>query len=106
MSCRLFPEAIGGLDELELLRRMRQSGGAASLMRGDGTALGWFVVTNVRELHTSLGPNGVGRMVDVEISLKRTYKPTPAEYFQPTVAGLWDYNASQVLKNTWGQEPG
>lgn len=105
MSCRIFPEAVGGLDEMDLLRRMRQSGGPAALMRGDGEAMGWFVVTNVRELHTYLQANGVGRMVDVEISLQRAYKPTAAEYQQPAIAGMWDYNASQVLKNTWGQEP-
>ena len=105
MSCRLFPEALGGLDELELLRRMRQSGGAAALMRVDGVTLGWLVLTNFRELHTFLAGNGVGRVVDVEISLQRAYKPTTSEYFRPTVAGMWNYNAAQILQNTWGQDP-
>lgn len=75
ISARLFPAKLGGLDGLSRLNAMRQSGSPQYLMRGDGRPLGWFVVENVREHSEYLDAKGVGQVIDVEISLKRSDAP-------------------------------
>jgi phage protein U len=87
LSGKLFPIAIGGLDELELLKQMRVSGKPQYLMRGDGTPQGWFAITHVSSRSSFLGRQGVGRQIDVSISLTRSQKPSAQSFFS-LVAGL------------------
>jgi Phage protein U len=81
LSCRLFPEKLGGLDELALLEQMRAAGLPQHLMRGDGTPVGWFVIEGASERSTYLDGHGVGRVVEVTISLRRAPKPAAASFF-------------------------
>ena len=81
ISGRLFPHDLGGLTELELLRQMRASGKPQYLMRGDGRALGWWAITTVDASHTYLDGKGVGKQIDVSISLRRAQTPGAASFF-------------------------
>jgi len=87
LSGRLFPMSLGGLDELELLTQMRVSGKPQYLMRGDGTPRGWWVITNVNTRSAYLGRVGIGKQIDVSISLIRAQKPAAQSFFS-LVAGL------------------
>lgn len=71
ISCRLFPERFGGMSSVEGLQKQRQSGRAFPFMRGDGRALGWYAIERISQKDTYLGPKGVGRVVEVDIELKR-----------------------------------
>lgn len=87
ISGKLFPHELGGLTELELLRQMRASGKPQYLMRGDGRALGWWAITSVGASHSYLDRKGVGRQIDVNISLRRAQTPSAASFFS-LMAGL------------------
>lgn len=78
----IFPETLGGLDGLALLDAMRSAGTAQVLVRGDGAALGWFLIERVRETGTHLDARGVGRQIDVTIDLVRDDAPAPAAYLE------------------------
>ena len=88
LSGRLFPYELGGLDELALLEQMRASGRPQYLMRGDGRPLGWFAIQSVSARSSYLGRHGVGRQVDVSISLRRASAPPATAYFS-LVASLF-----------------
>jgi len=72
---QLLPARIGGLAELEALRALMNQGAASPVMRGDGTRLGSYMITGLRENHRHLLRDGVGAVVKVSISLKKV----PAE---------------------------
>lgn len=103
---RLFPEALGGLDEMKLLHRMRISGVAQHLMRGDGEAMGWFLIEKVVERSTYLNGVGVPRMIEFDIEMRRTWRPTPEQYHAglQAVADGWP-SPREVRANTWGEDP-
>jgi phage tail protein len=67
----LFPERLGGLSTLDTLQSQKQSGRAYPFMRGDGRALGHFVIERVHERSTYIGADGVGRVIEVDIEIKR-----------------------------------
>lgn len=75
ITVKLFPEKLGGLGSLAQLNAVRKSGVAQYLMRGDGVPLGWFVVQSVSERSSYLDQHGVGRVIEVEISLRRADAP-------------------------------
>lgn len=81
ISVKLFPFHFGGLDEIEILDDIRKAGKPQYYMRGDGTAMGWFVLETMSESSSSIGPGGVGREVDVELSLKRCDPPGEADFY-------------------------
>lgn len=72
ITCRLFPAKFGGLSSLEGLHKQRASGKPQPFMRGDGANMGWFVIERIAERDTYIGPQGVGQVVEVDISLKRS----------------------------------
>jgi phage protein U len=78
---RLFPEKFGGLGSIASLHAMRRSGQAQFFMRGDGTPMGWVVIERVNEKSTYLGRDGVGRVIEFEVSLKRSNGPNAAGMF-------------------------
>jgi len=75
---RLFPRRWGGLTSLELLELMRVGQEPHILVRGDGTNMGWWVVTRYNEKHTYLGRTGVGGVIEYEVSLKKSPQPPSA----------------------------
>lgn len=78
MRGKVFPLAIGGLTELEVLDLMRKHGIAAPLARGDGAKLGWFVLETLHRIHKSLAPQGFGREIEFEALFTRVPVPNPA----------------------------
>lgn len=87
LSGRLFPHEFGGLSELDVLQQMRSSGKPQYLMRGDGRPLGWFAILTVDAKSSFLDRKGVGRRVDVSISLRRAQTPSAQSFFS-LMAGL------------------
>lgn len=77
---KLFPAALGGLDEWDALQQLRKSGAAQHLMRGDGRAMGWFLIFTLRETDRYLDRHGVGQVVEFEISLREGATPPAGEY--------------------------
>ncbi|PPQ37064.1 hypothetical protein SAMN06265338_11517 [Rhodoblastus acidophilus] len=72
LECRLFPHRFGGLSGLSVLDGMRASGQPQILVRGDGLNRGWFLIEKVKETNAFLTREGVGRQIDVSISLIRS----------------------------------
>ncbi len=89
LTGRLFPEALGGMDDMKKLHDQRVAGKALPFMRGDGEPMGWVVITVVAEKSSQLGADGVGRVVEVAISVKRT-DPPQKEQVHSSVAGVTD----------------
>lgn len=88
VSGKLFPERFGGMSALEILNLARASGTPQWLMRGDGGLMGWVVIESVKERSSFLDANGVGRVIDVDISLRRVGIPLAAAFFS-ALAGLF-----------------
>lgn len=82
---RLFPEKFGGLSDLATMHGMRRSGVPQFYMRGDGVPMGWVVIERVTEKSTYIGPDGVGRVIEFEMSLKRSDGPSAAGIFNALV---------------------
>lgn len=77
LSGQLLPERLpGGMETHDVLHRMREAGEAQMVMRGDGALLGWFVISKASEKETFLGLNGVGRVAEISITLKRDGPPS------------------------------
>ncbi|MFI5411285.1 phage tail protein [Kaistia sp. UC242_56] len=81
LTVKLLPYEFGGLDGLSNLAAMRQSGIAQYFMRGDGVPMGWFVIEKVSERSSYLSAQGIGRVVDVDISIKRADAPVGSDFF-------------------------
>lgn len=80
LSAKLFPAKLGGLAELDNLHAIRTSGLPQYVMRGDGTPLGWFVLAELSENSTHLDGRGVGQVIEINITLKRTDGPQDADF--------------------------
>jgi phage protein U len=81
ISARLFPHRFGGLGDLKKLYQARTAGKPLYMMRGDGSQMGWVVIDRVSETSTYLDGNGVGRVIDVEISVRRTTRPNSGSFY-------------------------
>lgn len=81
IKAKLFPHRFGGLNDLKKLYQMRAAGKPVYLMRGDGRQMGWVVIETVTERSTYLDRDGVGKIIDVDISVKRSSKPSGGSYF-------------------------
>lgn len=88
VSGKLFPEKFGGLSSLEVLNLARASGTPQWLMRGDGGMMGWVVIESVKERSSFLDADGVGRVIEVDISLRRVGIPLAAAFFS-ALSGLF-----------------
>lgn len=80
LAVKLFPSKFGGLSSLSSFDTMRQSGTPFVLARGDGANLGWFVVASAREKSSYLDGRGVGRVIEVDLTLKRADAPSTGGY--------------------------
>ena len=88
IKARIFPRRFGGLEDLKKLAAARASGRPQYLMRGDGAQMGWVVIERVQERSTYLDPKGVGQMIEVDISVKRSAKPSNGSFFS-LLSGLF-----------------
>lgn len=80
IRARLLPRRFGGEGNLELLGLMRASGLPQYMLRGDGRLMGWVVLTDVSERSSYLDADGVGQVIEVDLSLRRAQRPTMNGY--------------------------
>ena len=81
IRARIFPHRFGGLGDLKKLYQARAAGRPLYLMRGDGAQMGWVVIDKVSERSSYLDPRGIGKMIDVDISVRRSAKPSNGSFF-------------------------
>ena len=81
ITARIFPHRFGGLEDLKTLYQARAAGRPLYLMRGDGAQMGWVVIEKVAERSSYLDTNGIGRVVDVDITVRRAAKPSDGSFF-------------------------
>jgi len=62
---------LDGSEELEQLHGAREAGAPIYVMRGDGAALGWFVVDAITERHEMLRRDGVGMVIRHEVRMTK-----------------------------------
>lgn len=87
LSGRLFPHQLGGLNEVDQLQQMRRSGKPQFVMRGDGKPFGWYAITAVSLRSSYLDAQGVGKLIEVSISMRRAQAPSAQSFFS-LMAGL------------------
>ncbi|MCA1776035.1 MAG: phage tail tape measure protein [Loktanella sp.] len=78
---KIFPFKFGGLDDLERLRQARKSGLPQYMMRGDGSLMGWVAILSVKEASTYLSATGIGKVIEVDISVRRSDAPRDGSFF-------------------------
>ena len=81
ITARIFPHRFGGLDDLKTLYQARAAGRPLYLMRGDGAQMGWVVIEKVAERSSYLDAEGIGRVIDVDIAVRRAGKPSNGSFF-------------------------
>lgn len=77
----LFPQKFGGESALTILSLMRKSGIPQYMMRGDGGLMGWVVIDSISERSSYLDGSGVGRVVEVDLAMRRAASPVAAGFF-------------------------
>jgi phage protein U len=82
ISAVLFPEKFGGLSSLDVLHAIRKGAVPQLMVRGDGVVLGFVMVTQVSETSSYLDAGGVGRMIEVEITLEAAVQPSAPSLFE------------------------
>ena len=81
IKARIFPHRFGGLGDLKKLYQARAAGRPLYLMRGDGAQMGWVVIDKVSERSSYLDAEGIGRVIDVDIAVRRAAKPSNGSFF-------------------------
>jgi phage protein U len=81
IRAKIFPQKFGGLGDLKKLYQARAAGRPLYLMRGDGAQMGWVVIERVSERSSYLDAEGIGRVIDVDISVRRAAKPSNGSFF-------------------------
>ena len=81
IRARIFPHRFGGLGDLKKLYQARAAGRPLYLMRGDGAQMGWVVIERVSERSSYLDAEGIGRVIDVDIAVRRAGKPSNGSFF-------------------------
>jgi phage protein U len=76
LSGKIFPAHFGGLGGLAAMEAMARSGQPQMLVRGDGAVLGWYVIVKLSEQQSYLDQNGVGKIIEFEMTLMKS--PTAA----------------------------
>lgn len=88
ISAKLFPAKFGGLGDLQELYQARESGKPQYLTRGDGKSLGWVAIERVVEKSTYLDAKGIGQVIEVDIDVKKTSKPSDGSFFSVMGGGI------------------
>lgn len=81
ITAKIFPHKFGGLGDLTKLYQARAAGRPLYLMRGDGAQMGWVVIEKVSERSSYLDGFGVGRVIEVDISVRRSSKPSDGSFY-------------------------
>lgn len=77
----IFPHKFGGLGDLKKLYQARAAGRPLYLMRGDGSQMGWVVIDRVSERSSYLDGKGIGRVVEIDIAVRRAAKPSDGAFY-------------------------
>ncbi len=88
IKAKIYPERFGGLGDLKVLQQARISGLPQYMMRGDGSLMGWVVIESVNERSTYLDATGVGKVVEIDIAVRRCQAPSAGAFFS-IFAGLF-----------------
>ena len=80
IKAKIYPHKFGGLSDLKKLYQARAAGRPLYLMRGDGAQMGWVVIDRVTEWSSFLDAQGIGRVIEVDISVRRASKPSNGSY--------------------------
>ena len=72
LSGSLYPEITGGKLSLLTIEIMAEMGKAWSLIDGDGTIYGMFVIEEITQSKSYFFDNGAARKIDFTLKLKRT----------------------------------
>ena len=75
-SVKLFPAKFGGLSSISAAEAIMNSGVPMVMVRGDGSNMGWFLLTKVTERNSYLMGNGVGRVVEADMTFRRDGAPS------------------------------
>ena len=51
------------------------------VVRGDGEVLGWFVITEITERQEYLAADGVGQLIEMDLTMERADAPSAQSYF-------------------------
>jgi len=78
ISGTLFPERLGGIEAIDVLKTLKSAGVAQLVIRGDGRVMGWYRILGYSADHGHLNARGVGRRIDVEVRLERDEAPEAA----------------------------
>lgn len=81
ITAKIFPHKFGGLGDLKKLYQARAAGRPLYLMRGDGSQMGWVVIEKVSERSSYLDAQGIGKVIEVDISVRRSAKPSNGSFF-------------------------
>jgi uncharacterized protein len=81
IKAKIFPHKFGGLGDLKKLYQARAAGRPLYLMRGDGSQMGWVVIDKVSERSSYLDAQGIGKVIEVDISVRRSAKPSNGSFF-------------------------
>jgi phage protein U len=81
LTAKIFPHKFGGLGDLKKLYQARAAGRPLYLMRGDGAQMGWVVIESVSERSAFLDANGIGKVIEVDIWVRRSSKPSNGSFF-------------------------
>jgi hypothetical protein len=81
ITAKIFPHRFGGLGDIKKLYQARAAGRPLYLMRGDGAQMGWVVIDRVSERSSYLDARGIGRAIEVDISVRRSAKPSNGSFF-------------------------
>jgi phage protein U len=84
----IFPHRFGGLGDLKKLYQARAAGRPLYHLRGDGAQMGWVVIEKVSERSSYLDADGIGRVIDVDISVRRSAKPSNGSFFS-VISGMF-----------------
>ncbi len=87
LAGRLFPLKFGwgGFD---VLKAMARSGAPQMLIRGDGSVIGWMNILRLRERHSYLDPNGIGRVIEFDIEMVQSPDGASADAMISLVGSL------------------
>ena len=86
---KIFPQRLGGLDELDLCETLSKSGDPQMVVRGDGRVLGWFYIEKLEARHSTLDARGVGREIAVDVKMVKSPRAASASSMLSTLFGLF-----------------
>lgn len=67
----LYPEITGGVEQLDELRKMADTGKAWPWIDGSGALKGYYFISDIERKSTAFHPDGTARKIEFSLSLVR-----------------------------------